>query len=261
MKKPAWFVFFSFLAISCLNEPDCYLLNNNVIGLYFRVLGFGSDVMPIENIQSPAALPGYFYSDTTLTEFGIELNPIDEEAAFIFDHGDSVHNLSLTYDRKVQFVSEECGERYIFTDLKVNEYDFDSVQVVNPTPTRPASVNINIFRCPTTNQMGLTFSTATHVDGIKVDAKPIVLKDHEITSVYLPVNPDTTVTTYTFDFGGNVTKMLRVKYTATPKRLGLACGIRTFFTALAIDSTNLTAATVSATAVVDPFVKNIDATK
>ena len=60
---------------------------------------------------------------------------------------------------QVQFVSEDCGERYIFSDLKILEYDFDSVRIVNPTPTAPASTNIEIYRCPRTNLMGIDFTT------------------------------------------------------------------------------------------------------
>jgi hypothetical protein len=155
MKKLTWFLFLAIFALSCLNEPDCYELNNSSVILYFKVLAAGKDRATISDqyisvgIKSPATVGDtVFYGETISPSVELPLNPKDEQTAFFFDgiYGDN--QIVLGYKRQVQFVSEECGERYIFADLKTLEYDFDSVRVVNPTPTAPASINIEIFRCP-----------------------------------------------------------------------------------------------------------------
>ena len=38
VKKSAWFLSFLLMTAGCLDEPDCYLLNNNIIGVSFKKL-------------------------------------------------------------------------------------------------------------------------------------------------------------------------------------------------------------------------------
>ena len=44
MKKTGLFTFILIVAVSCLNEPDCYQLNNDTVVIYFKIIGGGNDV-------------------------------------------------------------------------------------------------------------------------------------------------------------------------------------------------------------------------
>jgi len=270
MKKATWFVFFSFLAISCLNEPDCYLLSNNEIDVYFRVLGFGADIIQTKSIIGQNVVDWNVYNDggDTLSQITLPLNPKAENVSFVLNYvNNKVYNLTVGYDHKVQFVSEDCGSRDIFTSLKALEHNFDTVHVGNPTPTQPHSRNVDVFRCPTANLLGIKFDVVTHLESITVDSLAVYTpQNKEVETIVLPfdTNAEKKETNFIFDFGGDVKRTLSVKYAATERILGNACGKHTFFTELNINAdkpTTLTKATVLNKSLIDPVVVNIEITK
>ena len=135
MKKTGLFVFVVIIAVSCLNEPDCYQLNNDAAVIHFRIIGGGSDAVQLISVQSPEA-DVILYGDTTVSSIPLPLNPKTEETLYTIHGADGDNTLQVGYKRQVQFVSEECGERYYFQDLNVSEHDFDSVRIVNAISMR-----------------------------------------------------------------------------------------------------------------------------
>ena len=248
MKKLAWFLFLSIFALSCLNEPDCYQLNNSSIILSFKVLGAGinkatiKDEYPSIGIKSPGtAGDTIFHEESIFSSVELPLNPGDEQTTYFFDGVYADNQIQLGYKRQVQFVSEACGERYIFADLKVLEYDFDSVRVVNPTPTAPASTNIEIFRCPRTNLVGVDFKTAVILDGVTADFATVIFQPNDtLTSIDLPVNKNAASTTFVFKFRGSASKTLRLTYSKALGTLSKICGEQTLFSDLLVASTDFT---------------------
>ena len=64
-----------------------------------------------------------------------------------FADGDSLDILQLTYLSQVQFVSEDCGEKFVLSRLRVGEHSFDSVRLVVDVPTQAGNtINIEIFQ-------------------------------------------------------------------------------------------------------------------
>lgn len=247
MKILTWFLFVSIFIVSCLNEPDCYELNNSSVILSFKVLAAGKDLATIADqfpsigIQSPATDGDtVFYGQTYVSSVELPLNPTDEQTIFFFDGGYRDHEIQLGYKRKVQFVSEDCGERYIFSDLKILEYDFDSVRIVNPTPTAPASPNIEVYRCPRTNLMGIDFTQDVVLDGVTADYSTVIFQANDtLKTIDLPINRDAASTTFVFDFrGATPSKTLKVSYTRTTKTLTTICGEQTLFSGLAVVATD-----------------------
>ena len=236
MKKLAWFVFLFTVAVSCLNEPDCFQLNNNVVVVSFKILGGGADQYPLFGILSPET-DSVFNGYEIVGSAGLPLNPLKVETSFNFDGVYEDHVIQLGYKRQVQFVSAECGERYIFTELNVIGHDFDSVRLVNPTPTRPASNNIEVYRCPRTDLMGISFETKKFIKGITADFPTVIFQPGDsITTMDLPVNKDDSTTTFVFDFGDS-TKTLKVNYGRTAKTLFTFCGEQTIISSLIVDTT------------------------
>ncbi len=53
MKKLGWFTFFLIFFASCLDDPDCYQLHNDIVGVTFRVMGTGKgDSVVVKNFST-----------------------------------------------------------------------------------------------------------------------------------------------------------------------------------------------------------------
>ncbi|HMG88774.1 MAG TPA: DUF6452 family protein [Chryseolinea sp.] len=263
MKKTGLFTFVLIIVVSCLNEPDCYQLNNDAVVIDFKIIGGGSDVVQLTSIQSPEAV--VIFSDTA-SRIVLPLNPKKEETLYTL-HGPQVDNMvQFGYKRQVQFVSEECGERYYFQDLNVLEHDFDSVRIVNaipaPTPLPSDAKNIEIYRCPTTNLMYVSFNAETVVEGITSDYAGIILPSPGATlkDFLLPLNTASDSSTYQFMLGDSL-RTLRVRYSRAKKTIADICGEQTFLFDLNADTTvtDLTVAIVQ-DSIHDLPIRNLDIT-
>lgn len=234
MKRLSWFVLFSILAVSCLDQPDCYQLNNNIALVTFKILGGGNDAVLLNKVTSPGA--GMIFQDSLVssTGIGLPLNPYSNEGSFTFDasylYGPVVQTLNLTYLARVQFVSEDCGERHVFTDIVSPSNDFDSVLVVNTVPANPPRTNIELYRCPVTNVLNVDFVADAVVKTVYVrELDETVTIGASTGGVLLPLAPSEKQTTYEFTYGDNTTRMLTVSYERTTRKMFEPCGEQTFF--------------------------------
>lgn len=148
IRKNAWFLVLLIVAAACLDEPDCYLLNNYVIGISFKKIENSSADTVSLTAYGPLEPPLPFYvGDTTMSRVFLPLNYFEEETAFVFQNGDSLDFLQLTYLSQAQFVSEDCGEKFVLSNLRVGKHSFDSVRLVVDIPTREGNtINIEIFQ-------------------------------------------------------------------------------------------------------------------
>ncbi|MEJ7643401.1 MAG: DUF6452 family protein [Chryseolinea sp.] len=237
MKKVAWFVFFLIIAVSCLNEPDCYQLNNNYIILNFRILGGGADAFVINTVKSPG-IEQVLFADSITGGAALPLDPMANDTEFVFE-GEGENKFKVSYLKQVQFVSSDCGERYTFSNLEIEDHSFDSIRVINTTPTRPASTNYEVYRCPRTEMVGIKFSAAATVTVKSISADYLTetyVVNGTIQNIALPLNTRAKTTAFTFDMGDNVKKKLTVKYDTIPETKYPLCGKQNFIT-------NLTATT------------------
>lgn len=158
MKKFCWLAFFLILTAACLDEPDCYQLNNNYIGITFRVLGTGQgDSVLIRKFgaeEMNKKLPSLSFP---LNYF----NELDEISIDALDQREGVFKtrlLKYAYKVRNEFISEECGSSFNLSDLRIVEHDFDSARVLNSTPSKGGGTHIEIYRCPVTDTLAITFS-------------------------------------------------------------------------------------------------------
>jgi len=263
MKKLSWFVCFSLFAASCLNEADCYQLNNNAVVIYFKILGGKVDKFELYTIQSADA-GGPFLVDTVVSSVALPINPKTEETVFTIAGAYGDYELPVTYTRQVQFVSENCGERYVFTNLNVLENDFDSVLLVNttpaPVPVPSSAKNIEIYRCPRTNLAGVTFKQKVFLSDVTVNFDAIIYQPSDsLTTINLPLNPNDTTTTFTFSFG-NATKTLKVSYSKETETLFPQCGEQSLISNLHVNLTDLTLVNIPNDSIEDLPVSNFEIT-
>jgi hypothetical protein len=290
VKKTSWFIFLLFLAVSCLDDPDCFRLNNNYVGIAFRVMGSSSlDTVFLYGVE--AAGLRFSAADTTFTtRTDVQVDFFNDQTTFTFLGKDGNHTLALGYSAKTQFVSEDCGPRYILSDLSVLSADFDgdSVRVISKTPTSSQSTHIEIFRCPHPDTLGLMFKQLTlnpaqtnqnsraigaALTNIMVDGITELYPGKRATTVRLPVNltpGENTSTTYTFNFADDYgfttpTRTLKISHDVNSEQRYRPCGTQTFVTDILpelsdFDSIRLTLDEdgLARDALTDPIITNLE---
>ncbi len=277
MKKIIWCVLFAIIAISCLNDPDCYQLDNSEVIVNFDVLGFGADQDTLLDIRI-SGTDSIFYQNTIGSSFGLPLNPNTREQAYIFRwKNGSVDTLFLGYSAQVQFVSADCGQRYVFGELFLPlKSSFDSVRVFNQTPTQPASANIVVYRCANPDHVGMKFKKGTTkvdsalaVSAVTTDFGEQITFNDSVSSFFLPLNKRANTTTFEFALAGGTMENIRLSYShvtsASPVK---DCDSVTTFSKIKIASTSFdttstkiintsTSGTV-ATSTKDPAIINLE---
>ena len=243
MKELGWFAFLLLFFTSCLDDPDCYQLHNDIVGVTFRVMGTGQgDSVYVKNFTTDK----FEYRPS----FNYQINYFTEQGTFDFEGIDGNNFLSFGYTVKNQFISEDCGSAFVLSGLHVLEHDFDSARVVNATPSKKGGTNIEIYRCPETDTLTIDFSQlyATS-NGVTITNKRSAFISHPFDSITtdfsgkvfsgraatinLPVDLSKNETS--FIFKTNTTEeTLVVGYNRTTEERYKACGIQTFINELTI---------------------------
>jgi hypothetical protein len=141
-------MFFMLMMVSCLDEPDCYSLNNYFVGVSFKkVATSGADTVVFQNIRTEEP-PLLFADSGAISRITLEVNYFIDETTFYFQEADTTRMLKLGYTSQPQFVSENCGGRFVLSNLRVLEHSFDSVRLVHDVPSHTAdgTMHIEIFR-------------------------------------------------------------------------------------------------------------------
>ncbi len=274
MKKLSWFIFFLVLATSCLDDPDCFQLHNDVVGVTFRVIGTGQgDSVLLKNFIKQG-------ENSIITSFNAKLNYFEKEGLLMFEGEKENNFLAFSYTVKNQFISEDCGSSFELSDLRILDHDFDSVRIVNSTPTKGVGTNIEIYRCPETDTLTLEFNQLfARSDGVIISSprssfishpfESITLDDSDIVfsgraaTVKLPVNLNENESKYVFQTDVSQ-ETLVVRYSLVTEQRYKACGVQTFVTDLRVkehtfDSINfgLDALDEPVRSLLDPQVANL----
>ncbi len=238
MKKLTWFAFFLILTVSCLDEPDCFQLHNDIIGITFRVIGTGQGDSVV--LKEPGS--GKWVKLISLEG---KLNYFETEGSLSFDEVDRTRALSFAYDVKNQYISEECGSSFELSNLRILNHEFDSVRVVNSSPTKAGGPNIDIYRCPETDTLAIEFyQLSGTTNGVTISNPQARLRSHKfnsikdingktlysdtfLTTVKLPVDLTKNSAAYTFETELS-TYTLNVTYNLTTEERYRPCGVQTF---------------------------------
>lgn len=147
IRTSAWFLVFLFMTAACLDEPDCFSLNNYFIGISFKKLEDSrADTIAVAALGTVEP-PLLFDLDTTFSKRVLPLNYFEDETTFFIESEDTVRFLRLGYVSQAQFVSEDCGEKFVLSELRVIEHNFDSVRLVRDVPAIDGSTtHLEIFQ-------------------------------------------------------------------------------------------------------------------
>lgn len=235
MKKASWFILFLLMGVSCLDQPDCFRQNLNLVGISFKKMFDGQqDTVYIYKISSPQTSQNQTFYDTIfVTSLSLPVDYLSEEKKtnyLIYRSATdtSPAQLGLTYSAKTQFVSEDCGARFLISGLDIIQSEtsgFDSIRLVSGTLSNPAQTNIAVYRCPITNVMKVAFGQYGMTLGAsQAESKQIVSIDANygitflynpkvpVNSVRLPLDPNGTVSQFVFRFLDGTTDTLTVPY-------------------------------------------------
>lgn len=146
MKTIVYFVLFLLLFGACLDEPDCFGLNNNIIGISYRNLNAGDTTTLRLTGLSAEGTEVVFLGDTAVSKVYLPLNYFENTTTFFFHQKDTVRKLVLTYNAKAQFVSAACGERFVLSELAIADHQFDSLRLVDARPGKGNVTNIEIIK-------------------------------------------------------------------------------------------------------------------
>jgi hypothetical protein len=277
MKRTTWFTVLAIIAISCLSEPDCYQLNNFETGITFNVLGFGSDPDTLLYLYVTGT-DSTFYKREAGPNFELPLNPRVNEITYAFLWLDgSQDTLMLRYSSQIQFVSPDCGQRYVFGNLSAVYSTFDSLRLVSPTPTAPSSTNFVVYRCADPDDTGIKFRTtkngasvdsALTVTHIIPDFSDPVYEGETHPLFFLPLDKKKSSTSYNFVLEDGSSENLTLSYNRETRASIQDCDSVTFFTRIRIASTtfdttstkfnNISTTPVKSTGTRDPAIINFE---
>jgi hypothetical protein len=271
MKRIIWFVFFLIMAVACLDEPDCFRQNINLVGISFKKMYDGKgDTVNIWKVSADG-FDSLFYDTVAVTNLSLPLNYLKNQTAFTIEGVGRTYNLFLNHKSKTQFVSEDCGSRFIVSDLEIISENFDSIRLVSNSLANPAHVNINVYRCPITNIMRFSFRqlfmdtvkngredvrTINSVTADYAPATPLYV-DTELGSLLLPLNPTTDASTFNFDLDDNEAKKFTVTYQKDAKTIFEQCQEQLLFSKLDTVDNDFSILKVTVDSIHDPPYTNI----
>lgn len=263
IKRTLWFFFFALLAISCLDQPDCFSLNNNIVGITFKRLSNNrADTIGWETITPDGAGIEYIPSASSVTFVNVHLNPFANSTTFAIKAGEKIYDLRIDYLSRPQFVSEDCGEKFVITDLKVSSEAFDSVRVAAPTPkSQPvAGTNIEVFRCPNTSRIKVRLSSAISIASIVTSYATITTTPDAVSDLLLPLNTAESQSAITFNFSDGTSKNIVLSYQRNTQQLFHACGDQVVISGLAVASHSFADVKVTRNTIQDPNQVNLEIT-
>jgi hypothetical protein len=264
IKKSGWFLIFVLMTASCLDEPECFSLNNNIVGISFKKMtNRQSDTVYVSSLQA-VGTDSIFEKLTALNGVDVPLNYFKDTTDFIFTNHDGIYDLRLTYDSKAQFVSEDCGERYVIDNLHAISTTFDSIRILNSSPKRSlqSGTTLELYRCPSVSAVKFKFLSVVELTNVITNPQviPLVVDRSTFTYVTVPLDTDQTQADLTFVFADNTVRHLTITYARTTRTFFEICGPQIIVHDLQRISTDFSNAVVVNDSIQDNGAPNIEIT-
>jgi hypothetical protein len=130
MFKNLPFILIVLLLLACGLEPDCSLEQpHDEISVNFYA--FKDSTVLIQKFFYVGAVgtDSVFYNseDSLLSTFQLKLNPTATQVQYLFLSGISSDTLTINYDKKLKWLSEECGPSYSYENLVLAYSTFNAL--------------------------------------------------------------------------------------------------------------------------------------
>lgn len=227
---------------SCFENPDCIGLRNNLVNISFHKLFDGAaDTLGVLQ-SSISGSDSVFYRQTGASLLTFPLNVNMNQQTINLNTTQGNFTVELSYQSKAQFEDVDCGPRFILSDLGVVKHSFDSLRLINSSPSSESRpVHLQVYRCPITDLVKIGFrqlltnddangSALTQtLNGVSVDFLPFIFyADTELTSVVLPVNLAGNSTQVAINSAESGFQSLTLTYNVINQELFQVCGAQNF---------------------------------
>lgn len=264
IKKSGWFLIMVLLTASCLDDPECFSLNNNIVGISFKKMSTrGADTVFVGALNAAGSDSVFLESPVLMTGIDLPLNYFRDTTDYQFFSYDQIYDLRFTYSSKAQFVSTDCGERYVLTDLRALSSTFDSLRILN---TNPKSDNQNgttleVYRCPNSSAVKFRFTSPVTISQVITTPQvPVLFPAGPVSYVTVPLGVEQPQSTITFVFSDGTSREVTLGYARTGRKFYRICGDQTIIHDLTTLSTTFSGAIVVNDSIQDTSPTNIEIT-
>ncbi|HMP98139.1 MAG TPA: hypothetical protein PKC24_00070 [Cyclobacteriaceae bacterium] len=262
------FLFSVWLLGACVNEPDCLDQRITDVQFAFRKMFDGrADTVFISGIQIEGR-PEIFWPNRLSAGVIMPMNPYGNEIRYFIEQASGTKQLDLTYNRRLQLITEDCGERILLEDVQIVAHNFDSVRVINLEQSNPVA-RVEIFRCPQPRDFRFIFRTFDANDN-KISEQVLVesisanfieepiLSNANIRAANLPLNLNDDVAAYYFEFPSGARDTLFISYNALQRNLFKVCGATTLYNQLDVVYSTFGETVVVRDSIREPAIINIE---
>jgi hypothetical protein len=245
VRKSAFILVFGALFGACLDQPDCYNLTNNTVNISYRKIFDGAlDTVAIESVSIVGIESIFNGTNQAVT---VPLDFTEAGVSVVLNAVEGTRLIDLGYKVQPQFVSEECGPRFAFSQLTASSPSGDSVRVLSDIPGGAAS-HVAIYRCPRNNFVRLAFQQVVDEDNVKdtvsvsgttanFEALTYYPLSGDLSYMNLPLNLNATSTQITLNLSNpNRVALLTFTYDLVRKTVFEICGEQTFITNVKVSS-------------------------
>ena len=115
-----------FFAASCLTDPDCIRINDNVLKVAFLD---EDDDRPDTLIVNSVYILGLedtpVFQDTSFVAMDLPLNLDSTSMTYVINSVQGIDTFAVTYTVNNELITPECGLTTSFNDLEFGEFTFD----------------------------------------------------------------------------------------------------------------------------------------
>lgn len=245
VRKSAFILVLWALFVACLDQPDCYNLTNNTVNISYRKIFDGAlDTVAVQSVTIVGDDSVFVGNSRAVT---VPLDFTETGVSIVLEALEGTRQIDLGYKVQPQFVSEECGPRFVFSELAASSPSGDSVRVLSGTPGGTGS-HVAIYRCPRNNFVRLAFKQVVEGDDVKDTVSVIdVAADFaaltyypisgELNHINLPLNLNAPSTQITISLSNpDRVATLTFTYDLVRKTVFEICGEQTFITNVQVSS-------------------------
>jgi hypothetical protein len=263
IKKSGWFLICVLLTASCLDEPECFSLNNNIVGISFKKMSNRqADTVYVSSITADES-DSLFVEYSLLSGIDLPLNYFQDTTDYTFTSYNGSYDLRFVYESKAQFVSTDCGERYVLSNLRAISSTFDSLRILNTSPKsdNQNGTTIEVYRCPNSSAVKFRFKSPVTISQVITNPQvPVLFPSTPVSYVTVPLNTDQSQSTISFVFSDGSSKQVTLAYARTGRKFYRICDEQTIVHDLTSLSTTFTSAVVVNDSIQDTSPTNIEIT-
>ncbi|MFY0625195.1 MAG: hypothetical protein JXR07_02790 [Reichenbachiella sp.] len=136
-----------FFCVACSEDPAC----NQELPYDSLSIGFYDDEtfekvsIKYELILARGSDSILYDSEDSIQVFNFPMNPSAFEVTFRFVTGVRIDSIVLSYDKQLEWLSEECGPNFRYSGLSIVDHSFDSARLINSEFDLEIDENIRVY--------------------------------------------------------------------------------------------------------------------